>query len=132
MPPGAQREDVLSALGLIQHNKRLRHIVEHRAEIVLGYFGRDRLKQLETVIGLAVKCRNYYTHGPGDQDLGDVDYANVEVVLFLTKTLEFIYGASELLLCEWNPARSVRDEWHPLGGYIKSYDAKRLMILGLQ
>ena len=132
MPPGAQRDDVLNALGLIRRNNRLRHIVEHRAEIVLDHFGRDRLKQLKWVIALAVKCRNYYTHGPSDQDPGDVDYADFEVVLFLTETLEFIYGVSELLICGWNPARSVRDEWHPLGGYIKSYDAKRSMVLGLQ
>ena len=130
--PGAQRDDVLNTLGFIQRNKRLRHIVEHRARIVLDHFGSDRLKQLNSVIGLAVKCRNYYTHGPSGLDRGDVDYADFEVVLFLTETLEFIYGASELLLCGWNPANSVRDDWHPLEGYTNSYDGKRSMILGLQ
>lgn len=132
MPPGAQRDDVLSALGFIRRNKRLRNIVEHRAAIVLEHFDRDRLKQLKKVIGLAVKCRNYYTHGPGDQEFGDVDYADLEVVVFLTKTLEFIYGTSELLICGWNPARSVRDEWHPIGGYIEYYDATRSTVLGVQ
>ena len=130
MPLGAQREDVLNALGRIRRNIRLRDIVEHRAEIVLNHFGGDRLKQLKNVIGLAVKCRNYYTHGLGDQDPGDIDYADFEVILFLTETLEFIYGASELLLCGWDPARSMRDESHPLGGYVKSYDAKRSRVLG--
>ncbi len=125
MPPGAQRQDVLNALGRIRGNKRLRDIVEYRAEIVLNHFGRDSLKQLGEVIALAVKCRNYYTHGPGDRD---IDYT-AEVVLFLTETLEFIYGASELLLCGWDPARSMRDEGHPLGDYIKSYDAKRSRVL---
>ena len=131
MPLGTQRDDVLSSLGLIRKNKRLRHIVEHRAEIVLNHFGRHRLTQLEKVIGLAVKCRNYYTHGPSDQDTGVVDYADFQVVLFLTATLEFIYGASELLLCGWDPSKSVRDEWHPLGGYVKTYDAKRSKVLGM-
>ena len=132
MPCGPQRDDVLNTLGFIRRNKRLRHIVEHRAEIVLDCFGRDRLKQLQAVIGLAVKCRNHYTHGPNDPDPNSVDYTDVEVVFFLTKTLEFIYGASELLLCGWNPAKSVRDEWHPLRGYVTSYDAKRSIVLGLQ
>ena len=132
MPPGPQRDDVLNALGLIGRNRRLRHIVEYRAEIALDYFGRDRLKQLKKVIELAVKCRNYYTHGPSDWDADNVDYADFEVVLFLTETLGFIYGASELLLCGWNQTTSVRDEWHTLGGYVKSYDAKRSMILGLR
>lgn len=109
----------------------LRQIVEHRAEIVLNHFGGNRLKQLKKVIGLAVKCRNYYTHGPGDRDPGNMDYADFEVVFFLTETLEFIYGASELLLCGWDPARSMRDEGHPLGGYVKSYDSKRSRVLGL-
>ena len=131
MPPGAQRDDVLSGLGLIRRNKRLRHIVEYRAEIVPNHFGKDRLKHLKRIIGFAVKCRNFYTHGPGVQDMDGIDYADFEVVLFLTETLEFVYGASELLLCGWHPARSARDDWHPLHGYIKSYDDKRLIMLGL-
>lgn len=132
MPPGAQRDDVLSALGRIGRNRRLRDIVEHRADIVLDHFGNDRLKQLNHVIRLAVKCRNYYTHGSSDEEPGDVDCADFEVVFFLTATLEFIYGTSELLLCEWNPATSARNRWHLLHGYIESYDAKRSMVLGLQ
>lgn len=132
MPPGVQRDDVLNALGLIRRNRRLRHIVEHRAEIVLEHFGRDRMKQLKKVVGLAVKCRNYFTHGHSDQELADVDYVDLEVVVFLTKTLEFIYGTSELLICGWNPAKSVRDECHPIGGYIEYYDARRSTVLGVQ
>lgn len=132
MTQGTQRDDILRALGLIRRNKRLRHIVDHRAERVLDHFGRNRLKQLNRIIGLAVKCRNYYTHGPGVQELGDVDYADVEAVFFFTKTLEFIYGSSELLLCKWNPETSVRDEWHPIGGYIHYYDVKCSTILGLE
>ena len=130
LPIGALREDVLNALGRIRANKRLRDIVEYRAEFVLDHYGADKLQQLKDVIRLAVMCRNYYTHGPGDQDAGDIDYADFEVVFFLMETLEFIYGASELLLCGWDSHKSVRDDWHPLGGYVKSYDAKRSMILG--
>ena len=130
MPAGAQRDDVLHALGSIRRNKRLRHIVEHRAEIVLSRFGDHRLRQLGKVIALAVKCRNYYTHGPGDPGPADADYTDLNVVVFLTETLEFIYGASELLLCGWDPNKSVRDEWHPLGGYVKSYDARCRMVIG--
>ena len=130
LPSGTLREDVLNALGCIRANRRLRDIVEHRAEVVLDHYGADTLRQLMDVVRLAVKCRNYYTHGPNDLDPGDVDYANHEIVIFLTETLEFIYGASELLLCGWDSGKSVRDEKHPLGGYVKSYDTKRSMILG--
>ena len=123
---------VTKPLGRSRRKRPLRSIVEHRAEIVLDHFGRDRLKRIEDVIRLAVKCRNHYTHGPDDRSAADVDYADFAIVLFLTETLEFIYGVSELLISGWDPTRSVRDEWHPLGGYVKSYDAKSSMVLGLQ
>ena len=112
--------------------RRLRDIVEHRAKVVLDHYGADTLQQLKDVIRLAVMCRNYYTHGPRHRDAGDVDFADPKVVFFLAKTLEFIYGASELRLCGWDSHKSVTYDWHPLGGYVTSYDAKRSMVLGLQ
>ena len=127
---GPQRDDILTSLGLIRKNKRLRHIIEHRAKITLRYFGQHGLMDLEKTIPLAVKCRNYYTHGLNHQHPGDVDYADFQIVFFLTATLEFIYGASELLLCGWNPCKSVHDDWHPLTVYVKTYDAKRSSVLG--
>ena len=134
MAAGAQREDILNALGRIRANKRLRDIVEHRGEVVLAHFGGDRLKDLEDVIRLAVECRNYYTHGStrgaDDRNADEIDYADFAVVRFLTETLEFIYSASELLVCGWDPATSASDDWHPLGGYVKFYDYKRSVILG--
>ena len=129
---GPQREDILNALGRIRKNKRLRSIVEYRAEVVLDYFGRDRLKNLENLIRLSVTCRNYYTHGPDDLSSDDIDYADLGIVLFLTETLEFIYGVSELLICGWDPARSLRAEFHPLGGYVSSYDTRCSIALGMQ
>ena len=129
---GALREDVLNALGRIRENRRLRDIVEHRSQVVLAHFGADTLQQMEDVIRLAVKCRNYYTHGSGDQDADNVNYTDVEVVFFLMESLEFIYGASELLLCGWDSGKSAGDERHPFGYYVESYDARRSMVLGLQ
>ena len=120
----AQKQDVLSSLGFIRRNKRLRHIVEHRAEIVQEHFDQDALMQLDDVIGLAVKCRNYFVHGPNKRDSGAVDYADFHLVRFLTSTLEFIYGTSELLRCGWDPSKSVNTEWHPLGKlYLMNYNA---------
>ncbi|MCY4361122.1 MAG: hypothetical protein OXE42_02890 [Gammaproteobacteria bacterium] len=127
---GALRDDVLTALGDIRANRRLRDIVKHRADVVLVHYGANNLQELKDVVRLAVKCRNYYTHGPGDKDAGDVNFADIDVVIFLTETLEFIYCASELLLCGWDSQKSDRDERHPLGDYIYSYDANRSMILG--
>ena len=127
---GTLREYVLNALGRMRANRRLRDIVEHRADLVLAHYGADNLQELKDVVRLAVMCRHYYTHGPGDKDAGDVNFADFDVVIFLTETLEFIYCASELLLCGWDSQNSDRDERHPLGGYINSYDVNRSMILG--
>ncbi len=127
-----QKEGILNALGRIRTNKRLRDVVEHRARVVLDHFGENKLKSLHDVIRLAVQCRNFYTHGGDTGQVGNVDFANLNVVSFLTRTLEFVYGASELLLCGWDSSKSVRDEWHPLGGYIKSYDYNRTVVLRMK
>ena len=78
---------------------------------------------------MAVLCRNHYTHGPRDRDRGEVDFSDFAVVYFLTRTLEFIYGASELLLCGWDTNTSAADAWHPLGGFVKSYDYSRAIVM---
>ena len=131
MGPCARRQDVLNVLGRIRANKRLRDIVEHRAAVVLNHYGGDKLKDLDKLIRLAVQCRNYYTHGGDDPNIGDVDFADFGVVLFLTRTLEFIYGASELLLCGWDAATSLAAEWHPIGGYVKDYDRTCSLVPGV-
>ena len=77
-----------------------------------------------------MQCRNYYTHGGDERSAGAVDFGDFDVVHFLTETLEFIYSASELLECGWDAATSVADEWHPIGGYVKSYDRNRSVVFG--
>ena len=129
MNSSPERADILNALGRIGANKRLRDVVEHRAIIVQDHFGRDRLDDLAALIRLAVQCRNYYTHGPNEGNPSDVDFADFQAVHFLTETLEFIYGASELLLCGWESAKSARTEWHPIGGYVSSYDYRRSVVV---
>ena len=132
MYSGEQREDVLTALGQIRTNRRLRAIVEHRAEIVLEHFGADTLKNLKRVIKMAVECRNHYTHGPRNRISNNIDYTDIKVVLFLSNTLEFIFAASELLHCGWDSKKSVGSEWHPIGGYVKTYNSRCSTVLGLR
>ncbi len=132
MGAGAQREEILNALGNIRANRSLRNVVYHRAKVVTDHYGDDKLERLLEVIQLAVQCRNYYTHGGDARTSSRVDFADFDIVCFLTETLEFIYGVSELLLCGWDPATSTRDEWHPLGGYVKSYNRKRSVLPGIR
>lgn len=123
--------DVLTTLGYIRANKSLRETVIHRAGDVLKHFGEGKLRDLEKVIRLAVICRNHYTHGPRDKNPNNVDFSDYRVVLFLTRTLEFIYCASELLSCGWDSKMSAADAWHPIGGFVQSYDRSRT-ALGLK
>lgn len=125
------KADILSALSRIRANKPLRDIVKHRAAEVLSHFSEEELKDLEKVIRLAVKCRNHYTHGPETENKDNVDFSDFGVVLFLTRSLEFIYCASELLLCGWDSKTSAADAWHPIEGYVKYYDQNRA-VLGLE
>ena len=124
-----ERDEVLTALGYVKANKSLGDVVKHRARTVTDHFGQDKLKNLDDDIRLAVRCRNHYTHGPRSRDTGGVDFSDFEVVHFLTRTLEFIYGASELLLCGWDTNTSTADVWHPLGGFVKSYDRSRAILM---
>lgn len=128
MTDGSRKNDVLNELGRIRTNKRLRDIVEHRAAVVLEHFGRDKLQDLEKFIRLAVQCRNHYTHGGAALKKNDVNFGDFAVVVFLTRTLEFVYGASELLRCGWDPTTSLADEWHPIGGYVKDYNRRRTVV----
>ena len=125
----AQREDVLNALARIRGNRRLRDVVEHRAKAFVKHFRTDELKGLSDVIRLAVACRNYYTHGTSGKTSA-VDFSDPGVVSFLTDTLRFVYGASELLDCGWNPAKVPHLAFrHPLVSYVKDYD-ERVAVLG--
>ena len=131
LPDSRDRDYVLSMIGVIKSNKTLRSIVEHRAKEVLNCFGHEKLDNFEDVIALAIKCRDYYTHGPDDSNAKQVHFSDLELVIFLRKTLEFIYAASELLLCGWD-GESVRAERHPIGGYVKWYELNRSVLSRLK
>ena len=103
----------------------LKEIVRDRLEVVLKHFGEDRLGGICETANLSVKCRNHYTHGPKENDKSNVDFSNFDVVHYLACTLEFIYGASELLICGWDETTATRNEWHPIGGYVKMYEYNR-------
>lgn len=108
-PASEQRAAVSNALAQISRNSPLRQCVEARVEIVLEHFEEDALKHLKNDIADAVRCRHYHTHGGINNRRGPdgIDYADFDAMYFFAKTLEFIYGASELLLCGWRPDNAV-------------------------
>ena len=115
MDESFERDSVLNALGNIR-------------AVVLSHCADNELRGLSEVIQLAVKCRNYYTHGSSESK-GRINLSDPSVVRFLTDTLEFIYGTSELLLCGWDMSKCGRGN-HPLTRYIREYDYNRTVTLG--
>ena len=96
----------------------LRKIVRHRAKAVEERLGAD-LVGLDDVLDAAVGYRNFLVHG---RRTGEIRDARLQV--FVTESLEFVFGASELLDCGWDIA-----EWraralgrgHPYGRYLAGY-----------
>ena len=122
-----ERDSILRAIGYAVSSKSLRAIIASRADVVLQHSAKGELDGLADVVRLAVKCRNYYTHGPSGKE-EDKHFADFAVVRFLTATLEFIYGASELLLCGWDRSKVIGN-LHPLIAYIRDYDYNRKVAL---
>jgi hypothetical protein len=73
------------------------------------------------VVNEAVTCRNHFVHGSP----GSFDYdANFGAVCFLSNTLEFIFGCSDLIEAGWDIsawADSGTTMTHPFGAYRADY-----------
>ena len=61
---------------------------------------------------MAVSCRNYFTHNSTPPD--GVDFTNSYTVGLLAQTLQFIYGASELVKCGWDMNAWTADRFRPI------------------
>jgi len=120
--PGDNEDPCNEALRWIGriHYKSLRQKIHYRAEIVLKNVG-DRLPELKMVIGEAVKRRNLYVHGP--EEGSPVNYGESGSLIFLTSTLEFVFGASDLIEAGWDAASWMerRTGDHSFGRYIVDY-----------
>jgi len=73
---------------------------------------------------MAVRCRNYFTHNQTAPK--HVDFTNYNTVSLLAQTLQFIYGASELVKCGWDMNAWLPTgfaQFHAFGVYVKQdYD----------
>ncbi len=97
LPHGPERDSILSALGRLGR-PNLKSKIRYRASLLPQELT-ARLPNLDAVIDQAVNCRNYYVHG-GDPAF---DYAkNTTITNFFTSTLEFVFGASDLVEAGWN------------------------------
>jgi hypothetical protein len=109
---------VLSALGRIG-KASLRQKVRHRARLVTNSLP-QKLPEITTILDMAVDCRNHLVHGsPTKLPSQSLD----SIMYLLTDTLEFIFGASDLVesgweITEWDSRASTS---HPFGRYLKTY-----------
>lgn len=112
------RNSALSALGRLGQLS-LPKKVAHRAAIVEAKLG-ERFPDLQLVVGVAIKCRNYFVHGSS----ADINFERVEpFVIFMTETLEFVFAASDLIEAGWDAAQWDEGEkgWGHSFARIRSY-----------
>ncbi|MEQ7874257.1 HEPN domain-containing protein [Sphingomonas sp. ASV193] len=111
-----ERQAILGALGRVGQSS-LRQKIGHRAKIVtrrLPWLAPD----MDLVIREAVNCRNHYVHGSA----ASFDYRGSGAFAFLTRALEFIFGASDLVDCGWNLRRFAANGGdHPFALLLQSW-----------
>ena len=114
------RKRVLDGLGRLNSYVNLRDTVEHRADIILDHLNENKMPRLKELGYMAVRCRNYFTHNQTAP--GHVDFTNNYTVSLLAQTLQFIYGASELVKCGWDMNAWLPTgfaQFHAFGVYVK-------------
>jgi hypothetical protein len=93
-------DDRAAAIGVMKRWGRanLRSKVLHRASIIKANFSQIP-SEIDRVLVLAIKTRNHFVHGSDD-----FKYEKYEDFLPLfTDALEFVFSASDLIECGWNP-----------------------------
>jgi ApeA N-terminal domain 1/Apea-like HEPN len=114
LPPSAERDSVLGALGRMGKSS-LKHKIRHRAKWVLDHAG-AQFPELTTVCDEAVNCRNFYVHGT--EPVFDYE-ANSDARSFFADTLEWVFAASDLVEAGWNI-----DAWLGRGSSMSSQFAR--------
>lgn len=121
LPQSPERNSILSALGRIGESN-LKHKVRYRAQRLVAaaseWFPEP---DLFMVTDEAVNCRNHYVHGGPPR----FDYnGNFAAVVFFTETLEFVFGASDLIDAGWDIRSWILQGTtmsHPFGRYRANY-----------
>ena len=125
LPPSSiQREKALNAIGQITA-PRLKERIRHRAKTVTAVIG-EKLPEIDDVIGAAVDCRNLFVHGPSDNPAKDRKTERIarRSGIFLTNTLEFIFGVADLVDAGWDLlgwSQKDKEFGHPFREYLRRY-----------
>jgi len=119
LPNSPERSSVLGALGRLGKSS-LKHKVRFRAKCLLDSTD-NRFPDLIEVLDQAVDCRNHYVHGSASK----ISFSdNTDLVVFFTKTFEFVFAASELIESGWDINAWLKNGTtmsHPFGAYCVDY-----------
>lgn len=120
--PCSERDSILGVLGRIgKHNLKTK--VKNRAKLVSEKID-SKCPDLELIIDAAISCRNFYVHGAEGRLSPEI--CN-QFHTFFTDTLEFIFGASDLIEAGWDIKKWVSQPSglsHPFARYIHGYPMK--------
>ena len=119
LPQSEERDDILGYLGRVG-GWRLKRKIAFRAKIICDSIG-QLLPDFGTVIDEAVNLRNHYVHGTPSRIRSD---QRLQLLLFLTNSLEFIFFASDFIDAGWNIAdwcNKGRPIGHPFHNYLVHY-----------
>ncbi len=129
-------KSMLDFLGRLEKTVPIKQKIQYHASIV-----GDRLEgltnftnmtaELCAVVDAAVVCRNFFVHGR-EPDKKPKYWKNKDILRFITETVEFVFGASDLLASGWEPytwvtAPKVRHA-HPFDDYLVDYPIKYQMF----
>ena len=123
IPECPGKSSVLGAIGRVGEMSLTSKICDRASR--LKDLGPDRLPGMDTMISLAVNCRNHFVHGSKSRR----NYASdANLMVHLTDCLEFIFGASILVDCGWDItqwAKGARRGKHPFNHFLNSYEEIR-------
>jgi hypothetical protein len=128
----SERDSILSALGRLGKSS-LKNKARHRLKIILDNSPKaiEIFTDLDKAIEEAINTRNYYVHGTHPKIKPEHTF---EILDFLTTTLEFVYGMSELVECGLNMERwslHPATMHHPYFEYRNNYKPRIKQLLDL-
>jgi hypothetical protein len=115
LPQSSDRDSVLGALGRVG-KLSLKKKIAARVRMISATTATG-FPDLGAVTEKAVNCRNFFVHGSKQ----DFDYSsNYPIIWFFVDTLQFVFGASDLIEAGWDIAAWLAKGsmmTHPFGAY---------------
>jgi len=127
LPMSLERDSLLNAIGRLG-TRTLKQKIRYRINEtkIDAYF-----PSITDVLDEAVNCRNHFVHGTESK----VDYlSNSQVFIFLTNTLEFAFGVSDLIDCGWDLNKwlhTPQGRNHRFRKYVENYSIDLVSFHGL-